>query len=169
MENIHKIYKFKIKTNWFYFIFISIWTLFLFSMIIILAYNLATTPSRIKDVIVLWIFLLLILFLALDNLSWQFRGQVIIVFNNNCVELKKQGSFIGGYSRIHYFEIDDINYDNDDETQSMIKNLGLGGGKIKIEYLGRQKRIGQGLSNHDAEAIVKEMKLELIKRKQNLQ
>jgi len=165
MKELPKMFNVKKKTNWFLTIFVSIWVIGLIFIIGVISYGLITTPSRIDDLIAVLIFMILIAFLAIDYLRWQLRGQEIIIFDEAKIEIKNSGTFFTSRTIINYFEAENIEPDTDEDTPKLIKFWGIGGGKIKIEYLGRRKRFGQDLTPKEAERIGKEMKLEIERRK----
>ena len=165
MNDSHKIYQIRKKTNWILTIFITIWTIGLIAEICILAYGLITTPSRISSLIFIWIVMVFIAFLALNLISWQLRGKEILTFTDDYIEIKNQKTYFSRLIRINYFEAEEISFDNDKETPLWIRFWGIGGGKIKIEYLGRKKRFGQNLNLDEAKILANEMKVEFDKRK----
>lgn len=101
--------------------------------------------------------LLLVSFLAYNIVVWKYKGQEILRVLPDGLLLKRSGSFFKAEQFIAYHEFDSIEYDNDEQTSWWVKKYNLGGGKIKVNYLGTTKRFGQSLSLAEAEKLSSEM------------
>lgn len=136
-------------------------------MIGVLAYGLATTPSRIDDLILIWIILVIAAFVAINYLTWQIKGQENLLLTDKQIELCNSGTWFKRKIEIDYSEAENIYFDNDNETPWWIKFWGIGGGKVRIEYLGRKCRFGQDLTLEQAKSMSEKIKNEFDKRKTN--
>ncbi len=150
------------ETNWFISVLLILFTTASFIMVLILIYGLIGTPSRISDLIGFLIVLVFAVFFALNHLLWQLFGKERLVFHSDRIEVKKTGTLISRKQEMLYVEIESIDFDNDNETPYWIRFWELGGGKIKINYLGRTKRLGQDLSIQAAQKLAKELQEELL-------
>jgi hypothetical protein len=160
-------YKAKVITKWFQTIFMSIWTIMCIVIFFVLLVGLYQHPNRISDLWFIGIVILLASFLSTNYLTWQLKGQEILILNDKTLELRNKGTFFTKILRINYFEIDNIISDTDKETPWWIKFWGIGGGKIRIEYLGRKRRFGQDLTMKQAKSMTEKIKMEFDKRKTN--
>lgn len=102
--------------------------------------------------------LLLISFLACNIVVWKYKGKEILRVLPDGLLLKRSGNFFKAEQFIPYHEFDSIEYDNDEQTSWWIKYYNLGGGKIKVNYLGTTRRFGQSLSLAEAENLCTEIK-----------
>jgi len=150
-------YKLKKKPNKFLTVFVAIWTIGVFGLILTIIYGLYTTPSRINDFIIIVGFMIIGFLLGFDYINWQIRGKEILTVSENNIEIKNTGTFFKRHLIIQYYELEKITFDNNKETLHWIRFWGIGGGLIKIEYLGRKKRFGQDLKLKEAEKICNEI------------
>ena len=133
----------------------------------ILGYNIATTPSRL-DLMWVWFILVLACCLALNAVLWLFRGEEILSFMPDKIEILHRGALLKTGRKIDYTEIDSIDFNADDDTFLLLRIWGFGGGKIRINYLGRNTGFGQDLKISVAGSMVNEMAAEFEKRKRSL-
>lgn len=153
------------KTKWSLVIPFSFWTVGFACMTGIYAYNITTLDNLMfKDVIAVFT-LLLIVSVAINYLRWQFVGQEIMTFTNDYIEIKNLGTFFSFYQKISYDEVEKITVDIDEHRPFFIQYWDIGGGKIVIEYLGRNRRFGKDLGNIEAGLMMKSMRRELQIRK----
>ena len=167
MKESYKEFRYKKKTNWSLTIALTIWTFGLVVMIAIFTYNLATTPSRISDLIIVLLIMILIASIAVNYLRWQIIGQEVLTFTNDCIEVKNIGTFFTNYQCINYDEIENIKFEDDGQRPYFLKVWEIGGGKILIEYLGRNRRFGRDLNHDEAVQISNEMMEEFKNRKKH--
>lgn len=151
------------KTNWFVTIFLGFWILLWIIAMTTIAYGLITTPSRIEDLIFIWIFFFLAGLFCIHIFFWQVLGTEILVIDNENLVVRKRGALINFSKRIEKKIIDNVSYDDDKHTPGWIKFWGLGGGKLIVEYLGRRIRLGQNLTGEEAEKLCEQLKQILVK------
>jgi hypothetical protein len=163
-----KIYSSKVKTRWFFTIIVSVWTAMGMMMFGILSYGLIGMPSRINDLWGAWIIIAIVLLLAINYIKWQIKGQEKLTISTKHIQVYKTGIWFTRKLKINYFDIQNIQIDNDKATSRWIKLWGIGGGKIIISYLGRKKRFGQDLTEKEAILLYDEIKNEFNLRKNNV-
>ena len=135
------------------------------ALIVTLGYGLITTPSRINELIFIWLFLVAASLVATNYLTWQIKGQEILTFTDDYIELKNTGTLFTRLTKIDFTEAEQIVCDQDKQTPRWIHFWGIGGGKIRIEYLGRNRRYGQDLTIQEATSMIEQMQVEFDKRK----
>ncbi len=167
MNEIIMTYKAKNITKWYQTVFVLIWTVMCIGVFFVLLIGFYQHPNRISDLWLIWIIVLFAAFLAINYLTWQLRGQEILTLNDKTIELRNKGTFFTKHLKITYFEVEKIDFDTDKETPWWIKFWGIGGGKIRIEYLGRIRRFGQDLTMEQAKSMTEKIKVEFDKRKTN--
>lgn len=157
-----KVFLFKKKTDWFLTAFILIWTTSLVISILTVLYGFYQHPDRISDLFFILLMMIFVAFLAVNYLTWQIKGREQITFYPEYIEFKRLGTSFTNKTIVKYYEMDDFVLDI---QKSLFGTFwGLGSGKIKINYLGRNKRFGQSLTIEEAENYIALLKIELSKR-----
>ena len=155
----------KIKTRWLLTVFTIIWTIACFAMIGVLIWGIIETPSRLSDFIAVLIILIIAAFFTINYLIWQFQGQQNLKFRENDVVFFNSRTFFSNKFELPYSELDFVSFDNDEKTVNWIKIWGIGGGKIIIGYLGRERRFGQDLTLKAARDMTMKIQKEIDRRK----
>ena len=151
-------YKAPVETRWMRTLFMIAWTGIAIAICGILGYGLVTTPSRIHDLILVWLGLLAASILGCNYLSWQLRGGEVIVLRAGGLVLRNTGTLFHRRLHLRWDEIEEITTDDDSSTPWWIKAWGIGGGKVVLSYLGRNRRFGQDLSLREAERVALEIR-----------
>ncbi|MCM8569855.1 hypothetical protein NE848_10720 [Gramella jeungdoensis] len=150
----------RINTRWFITIFVLIWTILCLIMIGVLTYAFFTSPSRIDGFLILvLIFLMVSVFIASNYISWQLRGKETLTLNEKKMMFRNEYTFFKNRFDLDIELIDKIQVIDNDEFVS--KFWGVSGGKIVIEYLGRNKRFGKDISIKEADKIANQLRSKL--------
>ena len=98
----------------------------------------------------------LLLIIILDVILWQIKGYEIVQMEDANFIYQKRGKLFCYTKTIPYFEIENIRVKSLPTTiyNLRCKMLGTRGGKIKIEYLGREFFFGFGLTEEKAQEYV---------------
>ncbi len=144
--------------------FVSFWTLGCVAMTCILIWGLATSLSNYEELYLVLLVLLSAVLLASNYIRWQLTGRENLIISDNSVRVFRSGTFFSRELVLKFNELDKVGFDKDNETPSVIKLYGIGGGKLKLEYLGRLRRFGQDLSLVEAEKLSNDISAEIKKR-----
>ncbi|HBN05861.1 MAG TPA: hypothetical protein DD434_08765 [Bacteroidales bacterium] len=157
--------KFKKRTNWNTLIILCVNELFVFFFIVIIGYNTFIEIIYNRDTSFLFSFILLVSVgtIILDFILWQIRGYEYIKIDNTSITIKKRGKIFNTTNIINLSDVDDIYLQEFKTTlfTLFLKMMGIRGGKICIEYLGRKTYIGQSLTNKEAVENIDELKKKL--------
>ena len=82
----------------------------------------------------------------------------MIILRAGGLELRNTGTLFHRRLHLRWDEIEEITTDDDSSTPWWIKAWGIGGGKVVLTYLGRNRRFGQDLSLREAERIAVEIR-----------
>jgi len=157
--------KFKKRTNWNTLFILCVNELFVFFFVVIIGYNTFIEIIYNRDTSFLFSFILLVSVgtIILDFILWQIRGYEYIKIDNTYMTIKKRGKIFKSTNIVNLSDIDDI-YLQDYRTTLytlFIRMMGIRGGKICIEYLGRKTYIGQSLTNKEAVENIEHLKTAL--------
>jgi hypothetical protein len=147
--------KFKKQTNGTTLFMLCIYELFVIFFSIVWGYASVIEiiyDKKTSDFLIVFIVLVFIGILILDWIMWQLRGYECIKTDNLTLTIKKGGKIFSSSKIINLFDIDNI-YLEDYRTRLntlFVKIIGIRGGKICIEYLGRKTYIGQSLTDKEA-------------------
>ena len=163
----------KKQMNWITTLVLSVFLLFVLFFEILLVFIMGVDISNNESPTGLdWITLValsLLLVMILDVIIWQIIGYEVIQMEDAQLIYQKRGKLFSCTRRIPYYEIDSIQVKSYPTTiyNLRFKLLGTRGGKIKIEYLGRDLFFGLGLTEEKAQEYVLQMNKILMKDKTN--
>lgn len=93
-------------------------------------------------------------FLACNLAIWKMKGIEILLVNSTGLHLRRSGTYFKRKQIISYHELESVDFNPVDKTPGWIKAYNVSGGKISIAYLGRTVRIGQSLTDEEAQHTV---------------
>ena len=152
--------RFKKKTNWITLIMLCIYELFVIFFLFIWTYAaIMEVIGEIFEFLAISILLLLLGLFVLDLILWQVRGYEFIKITNETLTVRKTGKLFSIPNVINLSEIENIYLKNYNTTfyTLFVKIMGIKGGKISIEYLGRNIYLGQSLTDEEASKYVGEV------------
>lgn len=156
--------KFKKQTNWTSLIMLCIYELFVLFFIVIWAYATIIEIIYYKETSVFLIIFIVLVSLGtfiLDWIFWQIRGYEYIKIDNTTITIKKGGKIFNSTNIVSLSDVDNICLEDYRTTiyTLFIKTIGIKGGKICIEYLGRKIYIGQSLTDKEAVENIEDLKI----------
>lgn len=93
-------------------------------------------------------------FLACNLAIWKIKGIEILLVKSTGLHLSRSGTYFKRKQIIAYYELESVEFNPVDKTPGWVKAYNISGGKINIAYLGRTVRIGQSLTDEEAERFV---------------
>jgi len=138
-----------------------IWTLFCGVILGALTLGLIATPSRIDDLIGVWLAMIAAFIVAINYVTWQIIGKESIQISKEFIEVYNSGTWFKRRLKINFYEFEDLNFEQDSRTPHWIEFWGIGGGKISIHYLGRRRKFGQDLSEKQAIDLFEKLQNEI--------
>lgn len=158
--------EFRKTPNWFITLFLgTVFISFLIALVVITNLILLTDNSNPDHALFLMLIVILEIWI-LDLLLWQLNGRETLQISNK-IEILKHGKIFKSVKIIEFNEFELV-YSEEDNTNSFLAKLyGLKGGKIVINYLGRDTRFGQDITLDLADIVVNEIEyaIERIKLK----
>lgn len=140
----------RIKTRWLLTLFILIWTVMCMIMTGILTYAFLTSPVRIEGFLIFVLVTLIVAAFAASNyIFWQIKGKETLLINEEKIVFKNENTLFKNKFDLDLALIDNVRINNN----STPKFWGVFGGKIIIEYLGRDKKFGKDISIEEANDI----------------
>lgn len=149
-------YKMPVKANLLFTIFIAIWGTVGLLIMITISVGIIDCSCSYEFLSAVLLILVAIIF-AYNLVVWRLAGIEIIQLYNNGLLLIRQKTLFRKRRFISFNDFESIDADNDVTTPRLIKLYKIGGGKIKIKYLGRSTRIGMSIHIQDANSIVSEI------------
>ena len=154
--------RFKKKTNWGTLIMLCVYELFVVFFIFIWTYAAIVEiihDGETSEFLTISIMLLLLGLFILDLILWQIRGYEFVRMDNGTLTIRKKGKLFSISNTIDLSEIENIYLKNYNTTfyTLFVKIMGIKGGKICIEYLGRSIYVGQSLTDEEASKYIGEM------------
>lgn len=146
-------YKVPVKANPVFTFFLAVWATGALAMAITLVLSMIDSSRYEVGLFIVAAIVLLLSFLAFNLVVWKYKGQEILLVSTDGILLRRSNNYFKREQFISYHEFESISYDDDSETPRWIKIYNLGGGKIKVNYLGTARRFGQSLSPSEAKEL----------------
>lgn len=149
-------HKIPVKTNLLFTIFIALWgTIALLIMVTISSGIIICLCNY--ELFSAVLFILIAVILSYNLVVWRIAGAEIIQIHDDGILLTRSRTIFRKKRFISFNEFESVVVNNDKDTPRWIKLYSIGGGKIKIKYLGRNTRVGMSIHIQDAESIVNEI------------
>jgi len=164
MEATAKTFTVKVKPRIGLVIFVSIWGLSCLGMGGFLLVSLVTSLSDTSELYLVSLLLLTGAVFAGNYIRWQLTGIENLTVSDTSLRIFRTGTFFARQLVLKLNELDSVEFDEDKQTPTTIRLYGIGGGKVKLQYLGRQRRFGQDLTLTEAQKLSEELTAEIKKR-----
>jgi len=162
---------FKKKANWNLVSSLSIFSIFVLFMLTLLLFlgigEIMRGYSNFGKIALCFASVVILVLLSqVNTILWQIRGQEVVHIDNERLVIKKKKKLFNSQKSINLLEIDEIFFEPYPEklftASAYFKWMGIRGGKICVEYRGRNAvYIGQNISDDEAKKCIEEMNAKL--------
>lgn len=150
-------FKLPIKGNVLSAIFLFLWGTVTIIFAITILYGIVESARYYPFLFFIVTCLLIASFLACNLAIWKIKGIEIVLVKTTGLHLSRSGTYFKRKQFISYHELEYVEFNPVDRTPGWVKAYNLSGGKICIAYLGRTVRIGQSLTNEEAQRFVNDI------------
>ncbi len=125
-----KLFYSRIKPRWLSTLFVLVWTVLCVGMIGVLIYGTVETPSRLEEVVVVCLLLMIAILGAINYMRWQFTGRENIVFTDTNVVVYRSGTWFAKKLMLTYEEIEGVELLSENQSPFLLSLYGFRDGKI---------------------------------------